>query len=187
LERGRLDLRRDFVVEVLAGEHRRLALEQVHIFIGPEGGVRRLTVPSILKARLQIVRIRRASVRLGADHAEASLGHPRHRARGQHPRHGARGPVVVSGLPRSASGPALMRVIPSRTAIQNVALPRLPAPSGPIQAESWRRRRPGAALRRQPRSADPVQRARIETSKTVGRRFTETASEVKRGQAWWYK
>jgi hypothetical protein len=33
---------------------------------------------------MQIVRIGRASVQFGADHAEASLGHPSHRAERQH-------------------------------------------------------------------------------------------------------
>jgi hypothetical protein len=73
-QRGWLDLRRHFV-EVFAREHGGLALEQVDVFFSPEGRARRLAVPGILKARLQIVRIRRTAVQLGA---KESLGHLMH-------------------------------------------------------------------------------------------------------------
>lgn len=53
-ERGRLDLRRDFV-EVLPCERGGLVLEQVYVLIGAEGGARRFAVPGILEARLQVV------------------------------------------------------------------------------------------------------------------------------------
>src|ERR1022692_245471 len=75
-ERGRLYLRRHFV-EVFPCEHGGLALEQIDIFVSPEGGLCSRGVPGLFEGRLQIVGIGRAAVQLGA---EEGLGHLMHDA-----------------------------------------------------------------------------------------------------------